>query len=433
MIDILDLKPFEISSIKPPTENYSLTFRLTRNCYWNKCAFCPVYKLGAKFSKRDLKDVLKDISQARILDDFLFEQGIGYPAYTNADFERSIPLIEKIRETHWQAGIIHDEDNARKYCDIDYEKLDDRMKWFLTWFKDKPTFEDSINNIITWRMGGSKNCFLGDGDNLILKPDFIKKVVERIKQSFPVIERFTIYGKTRTAARQRSLKELKQFADAPIHRVHFGLESGSDEVLKLVNKGATQQEHIDGCLKVKEAGMSCSLYIMPGLGGKELSQQNAEETAKVLSIIKPDFVRIRSLEIFPGTPLEEMQMAGTFTLADEEDYIREIRHIIAETDGDMEILSDSASNLLNIYGNLPQDRSTMLQTTDNYLALSNRERLEFSLQSRLASFMGQYGDLSRDIYEVIEPMLINSSLDTSQTSDNYLKIAITLIRSKLMP
>ncbi len=60
-----EIEPFEISSIRPPTENSSLTFRLTRNCYWNRCGFCPVYKTGSRFSKRLIEDVEKDISRAK--------------------------------------------------------------------------------------------------------------------------------------------------------------------------------------------------------------------------------------------------------------------------------------------------------------------------------------------------------------------------------
>ena len=71
--DYTQVEPFEICSIRPPTENYSLTFRLTRNCYWNRCKFCPVYKLGAKISRRSLGEVREDIKRAQLIDDILLE------------------------------------------------------------------------------------------------------------------------------------------------------------------------------------------------------------------------------------------------------------------------------------------------------------------------------------------------------------------------
>ena len=76
-IDIADVESFEICSIRPPTENYSLTFRLTRNCGWNKCLFCPVYKYGAQFSRRGIDEVKRDVDKAKVINDLLIEYGIG--------------------------------------------------------------------------------------------------------------------------------------------------------------------------------------------------------------------------------------------------------------------------------------------------------------------------------------------------------------------
>ena len=87
----IEIQPFEICSIRPPTENYSLTFRLTRNCYWNKCAFCPVYKLGAAFSKRKLSDVFKDIDTAKELDNMLFDHGLNSGAFSPISPDQAAP------------------------------------------------------------------------------------------------------------------------------------------------------------------------------------------------------------------------------------------------------------------------------------------------------------------------------------------------------
>jgi radical SAM superfamily enzyme YgiQ (UPF0313 family) len=41
---------FEQGPIRPPSEAASLLIRVTRNCPWNRCTFCPVYK-GSRFSR----------------------------------------------------------------------------------------------------------------------------------------------------------------------------------------------------------------------------------------------------------------------------------------------------------------------------------------------------------------------------------------------
>jgi hypothetical protein len=107
--------------------------------------------------------------------------------------------------------------------------------------------------------------------------------------------------------------------------------------------------------------------------------------------------------------------------------------MVEETDTKTEMLSDSASNLLSINGRLPEDRPAMLREIDQYLALSHRDKLLFSADSRLRSFVGQYGGLSEDISGAIGPYLKRERLDFSNASDGEIEGIIRLIRAKLMP
>jgi hypothetical protein len=83
IINLSAVEPFEICSIRPPTENDSLTFRLTRNCGWNRCLFCPVYKYGARFSRRSMEEVKKDVHRARVIYDLLtdYSDRSGMPGH----------------------------------------------------------------------------------------------------------------------------------------------------------------------------------------------------------------------------------------------------------------------------------------------------------------------------------------------------------------
>lgn len=429
--NLFEIEPYEICSIRPPTENGSITFRLARNCYWNKCAFCPVYKTGAKFSKRPISDVLCDITKAKKIYNFINQQ-----IFLNNPFGRDdtglynlISLVKNAHYTHGKIQSLHEKANDME----DDPSLDERTRWFLTWFKDKPTIEDSFTHIYSWILSGGRTCFLGDADSLIFSPDYISTVTESIRTNFPTINRITIYGRTKTAAKARSLEDLEKYASSGINRVHFGMESGSDTVLLLVNKGETAEDHMRAAQKIREAGLSCSVYVMPGLGGADLSRRHACDTAEVITDMKPEYVRLRTVEIFPGTPLEKLSMSGEFTEASEEQIVKEIRTIILDTACETEIISDSATNLLNINGRLPRDRKFMLETIDSYLAMSPREKLEFSFRSRLQSFMGQYGGLSADIYESLSSYITNGSLDMGKISDDKLVFLTRMVRGKLMP
>jgi hypothetical protein len=428
-LDLVDIEPFEICSIRPPTENYSLTFRLTRNCYWNKCAFCPAYKSGSLFSRRSLEEVIRDIGRARQIDDLLSCHSIGTSYSSGDDYDRVRRLTEQVCDAKRVAPRVGGEGLEREGSKTGFNE---RPSWFLPWFSENPSIEESIHHIFTWRMAGGETCFLGDSDSLILKREFLAPVIERAKLSFPTLKRFTVYGRTKSA-RSKSLKELEDFRAAGLHRVHFGLESGSDEVLRIVSKGATSEDHVEGCLKVKEAGLSCSVYVMPGLGGTEFSEEHARETARVINAIGPDFVRLRTLEIFPHTPLSEAMGKGAFAECSEEQAVKELKILIEEINVPTEILSDSASNLLDLFGSLPYDRIRLLETINRYLFLPGREKLIFSLSSRLHSFMGQYGRLSKDLNDALLPFARDKKIDPALAADEDLERIIRLIRSKLMP
>jgi len=207
-IDFHSLEPFELCSIRPPTENFSLTFKLSRNCYWNKCRFCPVYKRGQLFSKRTFEDIRDDVDRAKKIDDLLYDHGIGVTALSEKDHDRAAELLEQISsETLGQKDHVLIPENIND----PEEEIDPRLKWFLQWFRDDHNIFDSVEHILNWRLNGAKNCFLGDADSLIYHPEFIARVMKHIKNTFPSLERFTIYCRTRTAAEKRTFKDLMSY------------------------------------------------------------------------------------------------------------------------------------------------------------------------------------------------------------------------------
>ena len=84
-------------------------------------------------------------------------------------------------------------------------------------------------------------------------------------------------------------------------------------MLALIEKGCTQEEQIIGGRKVREAGIELSIYFMPGVGGRELSDDNAIETAKVINAVNPNFVRLRTFVLRTGSLMEEVRDAGGWT------------------------------------------------------------------------------------------------------------------------
>ena len=292
---------FEQGPIRPPSEANSLLIRLTRNCPWNNCTFCRVYK-KKRFSLRSVENIIKDI-------DFLH----GY--------------IKKIQQSVKPGG----------YPD---GKI---IKTLYNSFEEKDRV--AFNAAMGWYASGMRSIFLQDANSLIMKPDDLVFVLEHIKKCFPDVDRITSYARSHTIARIRQ-EDLQRIADAGLNRIHVGMESGSDTVLKRIRKGATQAMHIKAGLKVKQSGMELSEYVMPGLGGIDYSVEHALETASALNSINPDFIRIRTLAVTNGTALAEEAGRGEFEKPTDAMMAKELRLFIESLDGiDSYIKSDHILNL----------------------------------------------------------------------------------------
>ncbi len=350
-----DMFRFEQGPIRPPSEAGSLLLRFTRNCPWNKCKFCAVYK-KRKFSRRSLEEILKDIDTVRA-------------------------IIDDIHSLSWSLG-----------CggDITQEVLN-RI------FTD-PKYTEQYRHVALWLYNKKGTVFIQDANSLIMKTEDLVKALRYLREKVPDVKRVTSYARSSTLAR-KSLSELKELKDAGLDRIHVGLESGSDKVLKMVNKGVTAKKHIEGGQKVVEAGIELSEYVMPGLGGKELSKEHAIETAKVLNEINPDFIRLRTLQVIPKTPLFEDMKQGKFKPLTDDETVEEIRLFIENLEGiNSTITSDHIINLLeDVQGKLPEDKPYMLKVIDSYLSLPDEEKLLFRL--------GRRGGALRSVIEIKNPYI----------------------------
>lgn len=229
-----------------------------------------------------------------------------------------------------------------------------------------------------------ESCFLQDGDSMLMKTADLLEVLKHLKEHFPNLKRITSYGRAATLAR-KSPEELKQICEAGINRVYCGMETGSDTILKMVNKGTTAADLVKSGKNAKAAGMEVSEFIILGLGGRELSRENALETARVLNEINPDFIRVRTIRVKPNTGMDRLRLSGSYTLQSEEEMIEEQKLLIENLDGVTSYVSnDHAMNLLfEVEGRLPEDREKLLATLNRYLQLPPEDKLAFNIGARL--------------------------------------------------
>ncbi|MFX1274594.1 MAG: radical SAM protein [Promethearchaeota archaeon] len=377
---------FQIASVRPPTENFSLAISTHFYCPHGKCAFCPsqLFSQTPKFQRRTLDEILNDIDNAARLDQMLLQ--------SDGTIETSI----------------------------------------LHAISRFPALRDCIIHLAYWHAySNGTTAFLGGANPLLYKKEFLKDVMTHLKIKFPSINRITSYGRTRTAAKKGS-SFFKTLQEAGLDRIHVGLESGSNKVLELMNKGTTSEYHILGGINIKEGEISLCTYVMPGLGGKKWSKEHALETARVINEIEPDFVRLRTLEIFPATPLYLKLKSGDFVELTEEEVVKEEKILVENINCNTTITSDSAANLLiEIWGDLPKDKEKILRAIDRYLDLSVTEKVEFSLKRRLEAFSSQYGGLSEEIQRKMQ-RLSNLSKNDEKYYEKMEKL-IKFIRKRLIP
>ena len=319
---------YEIGPIRPPSEADSLLIRVTRNCPWNRCKFCNLYK-GQKFGTRPVEEIKADIDNIKLL------------------------------------------------------------------------YGDNV----------PESVFLQDANTTVLTYGKLREILLYLREKLPQIRRVTSYGRVDSLAKF-SLAELEGLKEAGLDRIHSGFESGSDKVLTLINKGYTKEQEIEAGRNVKASGIELSVYYMPGVGGRELSDENAFETADVVNLTNPDFVRIRTFVSKPGTGLYDDIEAGLMTECTDIEKLMELKKFIENIDGaDGRLHSDHIINLLqNVRGNLKTDKVEMLAVIEDFERLDPTGQRRIQLTRRLGMFGARESD--------IEALL--AQLDTDEKFETFL-------------
>lgn len=216
-----------------------------------------------------------------------------------------------------------------------------------------------------------ETVFFADGNSILMKTEDLLEVFRYTNKLFPNLQRITLYGSAKYIL-LKSREELRKLRSEGLQRVHSGMESGDDRVLKLLNKGSTAEEVIKAGKALKEAGIETSQYIMIGAGGRRWSENHALNSAKVLNQCDPDFIRLRTFMVFPGTPIYDQYKQGSFQLLSPYEALEETKTFIENLHGiDSKLLSDHPSNYWDIQGRLPVDKEKMLKDLDYALSLDS--------------------------------------------------------------
>lgn len=202
--------------------------------------------------------------------------------------------------------------------------------------------------------------FLADGDALASPTDFLVQVLALIKTIHPQVKRVGIYASPKSILNKTS-QDLQLLRENGLGIVYLGLESGSDYILKRINKGVDSQAMVEAALKARAVGLLLSVTIINGLGGQAHWEEHARSTARVLSHMQPHYLGALTLMIDPSAPLYQEIQQGTFQPVDEKTLLTELELLLSEVDlTDCIFRSNHASNLFVLKGTLNQDRDRLL-------------------------------------------------------------------------
>jgi hypothetical protein len=328
---------FEQGPIRPPSEAASLLLRVTRNCPWNRCTFCSIYK-KQKFSLRPVADVIADIDLIH--------------RYTS-----------EIRQGRRAPETSSPADQAAYYA------------------------------ARSWLAEGMESIFLQDADSLVIRPHNLIAILRHIQTRYPEVQRVTSYARSESVARI-SDENMKEIAAAGLNRIHIGMETASDTILGMTRKGCTKAIHITAGLKAKEAGIELSEYVLTGIGGCEFSREHAIETADALNQINPDFIRFRTLHLQDKITLFAHSDECNYQWAPDLVLAEEILLLLERLEGvTCTVRSDHSYNLFQeVDGVLPHDKGRLLELLRSFITMPPAERVLFQLGKRSGHFL-RLGDM----------------------------------------
>ncbi len=229
-----------------------------------------------------------------------------------------------------------------------------------------------------------RRAFLCDGDAMMLPTRYLLEILTALNDSFPELQRVGIYANARDILKKTD-EELRELVRHRLSIFYLGLESGSDAILKWIEKGATAQDMVDAVKKAMAAGMKSSVIYLLGLGGRKRWRENAVESARAVSQMGPvaqpgqgpNYLSALTVTVIPGTPLAAAMDSGEFELPGPEELVLELKLFLEQVDVKATVFrSNHASNYVPLAGRLPKDRDRLVAELEDAIR-NHRFKPEF--------------------------------------------------------
>lgn len=241
---------------------------------------------------------------------------------------------------------------------------------FCTMYKDKQFRVRETAEILEDLREGAcyagrvRRIFLCDGDAMSLGAQKLTAILQTIQQLYPGLQGVRAYASAHDILR-KTPEELKQLRALGLDMVYIGLETGSDDLLKAVNKGETKRDMTNAAALLRDAGIQQSISIIAGLSDDENWRRHTQETADALNQMQPEYVGMLTLTAGTDSP---------FSVPDPLDVLCEMRLLVEHLAlKDCLFTSAHASNYAHIGGHLPQDKQRLITQIDRLIVQQREE------------------------------------------------------------
>ncbi len=246
------------------------------------------------------------------------------------------------------------------------------IKFRIRHLEDIKQYIDKVAQNYSWSV---RQVFLENGDALIAPQHMLVEVLKHLNQRFPYLDRIGTYATPR-AALIKSIDELKELNNLNLKIAYLGVETGDEELLRKIRKGATYDQVVEAGRKLKQAGITTSVTVILGLGGVEGSENHALNTARILSDIDPDFAGALTIMLVPGTPLHQEWKEGRFSLISPFQALEELKLIIQTSNfTNCFFTANHASNYLPIKVWLPKQKKEVIKLMEDLLTRRDMSQL----------------------------------------------------------
>ena len=171
--------------------------------------------------------------------------------------------------------------------------------------------------------GSDPSIFMIGSNPFTLPVGTLRQYAELLRKHFPDFIKISMHSRVDDIEKKTD-EELQLLYDLGIRHLFIGTENGSEEALRIMNKGHTVQEARNQLWRLDAVGIKYTCQYIIGMAGKGKGRESGIATAEFLNSVNAERVMPTGLTVFSGSSLPEMVKSGEFVEASEKEKVEEM-------------------------------------------------------------------------------------------------------------